>query len=393
MGTFGAAFAASLITVVREGLEVILVLAMLIAFVSKAFTPATAQPRAESGNGRGSGLHQLDGATSEQNSMVQAKERALRAIWWGTGLAAIASIATAVALSALVASVQGGAREILEGVVMLLAACVLFYVSHWLISHVEAKRWMDFLKQQARHGLEIGGQGALALTAFLAVYREGAETALLYQALLGSEGKTQAGLFGVFFGLMAGLGVLTVIAVLIRATTVRLPVRTFFKVSGLFLFALSVVFAGNGVFELQNAGMLVTTNLSWLGRGLPSVGLYPNVQVVSVQLLLLAGAVLAWLVIPRKPPASEHKPRLPTLARGALTTIRQRPKRARSVPIQSTARLRHLRTQRARPSDILLCGGEDQGGVPAEPIPGPAEMLIADLAPPISVVAKEEAPC
>jgi len=298
-GTFGAAFVASLITIVREGLEVILILAMLMALVSKAFTPASVQPAAHNGNGRSSGRHHADASIAAVNSMIQAKAPALRAIWWGTGLAAVASIATAVALSALVASVQGGAREVLEGVVMLAAAGVLFYVSHWLISHVEAKRWMDFLKEQARRGLELGGRGTLALTAFLAVYREGAETALLYQALLGSEGRSHAGLLGVVIGLVAGLGVLAVIAVIIRATTVRLPVRTFFKLSGLFLFALAVVFAGNGVFELQNAGVLRTTNLGWMGRGLPSLGLYPNVQVVSVQLLLLAGAVLAWLLIPR----------------------------------------------------------------------------------------------
>ncbi len=299
-GTFGAAFVASLITIVREGLEVILVLAMLIALVSKAFMPASAPLAAHNGNGRSSVPHPVDASIIEVNSMIQAKGRALAAIWWGTGLAAVASIATAIALSALVASVQGGAREVLEGVVMLAAACVLFYVSHWLISHVEAKRWMDFLKHQARRGLEFGGRGALAVTAFLAVYREGAETALLYQALLGSEGRSHAGLLGVVIGLVTGLGLLTVIAVIIRATTVRLPVRAFFKLSGLFLFGLSVVFAGNGVFELQNAGVLRTTNMGWMGRGVPSLGLYPNVQVVSVQLLLLAGTVLAWLLVPRE---------------------------------------------------------------------------------------------
>ena len=75
--------------------------------------------------------------------------------------------------------------------------------------------------------------------------------------------------------------------------------RTFFKFSGLFLFALAVVFAGNGVFELQNAGILLTTHLAWLGGGFPLAGLYPNLQVVSVQGLLLAGALLSWVVIPR----------------------------------------------------------------------------------------------
>ena len=66
-------------------------------------------------------------------------------------------------MNRLVVSAQGVVRETLEGVVMLVASAVLFYVSYWLISHVEAKRWMDFLKQQARRGLELGGQGTLAL--------------------------------------------------------------------------------------------------------------------------------------------------------------------------------------------------------------------------------------
>ena len=73
---------------------------------------------------------------------------------------------------------------------MLVAAGVLFYVSYWLVSQAQAKRWTDFLKQKARRGLEWGGGATLAVTAFLAVYREGAETALMYQALLGSQGTT-----------------------------------------------------------------------------------------------------------------------------------------------------------------------------------------------------------
>jgi len=277
-GTFAPAFFASLITIVREGLEVILVLTMLIALVAKASTA---------------------GAVAVTDIAARARARALRAIGWGVALAVAASVATALALNVLVASAQGEAREILEGLVMLAASGVLFYVSYWLISQLEARRWMDFLKQQARRGLELSGQGTLALTAFLAVYREGAETSLMYQALLGSEGRTGPGFLGLAAGLALGLVLLALIAVLIRATTVRLPLRTFFKFSGLFLFALAIVFAGNGVFELQNAGILLTTNLGWMGRGLPWAGMYPNLQVISVQGLLLAGAILGWLLMPR----------------------------------------------------------------------------------------------
>jgi high-affinity iron transporter len=287
-GAFGTAFFESLITIVREGVEVILVLAMLIALVAKATQPSVGPAAVPTG-----------ASETAISASGAVRAGAMRAIWIGVGLAVVASLATAVALNLLVASVQGRAREIIEGLVMLIAAGVLFYVSYWLVSQAQAKRWADFLKQHARRGLEWGGGGTLAATAFLAVYREGAETSLMYQALLGSQGTTRAGLLGLVAGFVLGLMILVAVAAVVRATSVRLPLRAFFQISGLCLFALAVMFAGTGVFELQNAGILRTTPLAWLGGGFPLAGLYPNVQVVSVQGLLLAGAVLSWLVIPR----------------------------------------------------------------------------------------------
>ena len=112
---------ASLVTIVREGVEVILVLAMLIALATR----------------------------TGQSEVRAAHTGALRAIAWGVALAIVASLGTAVGLNLLVASTQGRTRELLEGVVMLLAAGVLFYVSYWLISQSESRRWLDFLKRQA----------------------------------------------------------------------------------------------------------------------------------------------------------------------------------------------------------------------------------------------------
>jgi high-affinity iron transporter len=261
-GSFGPAFAASLITIVREGVEVILILTMLITLVAKA-----------------------------------GQAGAIRAIGWGVGLAVLASLATALGLNLAVASTQGRAREMLEGLVMLAASGVLFYVSYWLISQSESRRWMDFLKRQARRGMEPGGRGTLALTAFLAVYREGAETALMYQALIGGQDHSRPGLIGLAAGLGVGLVLLAAIALLIRATSVRLPLRAFFQVTGLVLFLMAVVFSGNGIFELQQSGLLRVTPLAWLGRGVPELGLHPNVQALSAQALLLAGAALALLLL------------------------------------------------------------------------------------------------
>ena len=130
----------------------------------------------------------------------------VRAIWWGVAAAAACEYRDGDCSERLIVSAPGAARESLEGFVMLAAAAVLFYVSYWLISRFEAKRWTDYLAKRARRGLELGGQGTLALTAFLAVYREGAETSLLYQALLGSEGRTRAGFLGLAAGVALGRG-------------------------------------------------------------------------------------------------------------------------------------------------------------------------------------------
>jgi high-affinity iron transporter len=276
VGTFAPAFVTSLITILREGVEIILILAMLIALATK-----TGQPSA------------------------------LRAIYWGVGLAIVASLATALGLNWMVATTQGRTRELLEGLVMLSAAGVLFYVSYWLISQSESKRWLGFLKRQAERGVAMGGRGTLALTAFLAVYREGAETALMYQAMIGTQAQSRAGLLGLAVGLGVGLVLLAVLALVIRATSVRLPLRTFFKLSGFVLFGLAVAFSGNGIFALQESGLLRVTHLGgldWLGRGIPLLGVYPNVQTLSVQALLLLGALIALVLMLVGEGAESRKP-------------------------------------------------------------------------------------
>lgn len=257
-GGFLPAFGASFVTILREGVELILILTMLLALVAKT-----------------------------------GQAGARRAIWSGVVLATVASIATAAGLSLLVASAKGKANALVEGGVMLAASGVLFYVSYWLISRSESKRWMDFLKQHTAHSAELGGLGTLMLMAFLAVYREGAETALMYQAMIGVQGRSQSGLAGLAAGLGVGLVLLALIALVIRATSVRLPLRLFFTVTGLVLFGMAVVFAGDGVFELQEAGVLRVTQVGWLGTGFPTLGVHPNVQALSVQGLLMAGGLLA----------------------------------------------------------------------------------------------------
>src|SRR5688500_19268215 len=145
-GGWGAFFQSFLI-ILREGFEAILVVGAVVAFLIK-----------------------------------MGHREHLRSVWIGIALALVASAATVVALRTLFIAMPAS-REIVEGITMLLAVVVLFSVSYWLISKVEAAKWQRFINEKVGNALEHGGGRALALVSFLAVYREGAETALFYQAL------------------------------------------------------------------------------------------------------------------------------------------------------------------------------------------------------------------
>lgn len=281
-GTFVGGFGASLITIMREGIEVILLLTILSGLVAKVGVPA-----------------------------------ARRAFYAGVISAVVASLLTAVAINSLVASSRAQTREVLEGIVMLAAAAVLFYVSYLLIAQSQSKKWIDFLKTATKKGLEGGGFGTIGLTAFLAIYREGAETALMYQALLTNQ--TRSGVYGILTGLGLGLVVLAVLAVLIRYASLKLPLQSFFKYTGMMLFVLSVVFAGKGVFELQAAGVLKTGSLPFPWPTVPDLGLYPNLQVFLMQAILVTGAIASIFVIrlegKRTQPIATQTPVKPESAR------------------------------------------------------------------------------
>jgi high-affinity iron transporter len=156
-------------------------------------------------------------------------------------------------------------------------------VSYWLISKVEAAKWQQFIKEKVSAALEHGGGRALVFVAFLAVYREGAETALFYQALF-NEGPNVA--LPITMGIVAGFIALGVIFTLFYRFGVRIPLRPFFSVTSVLLYYMAFVFTGKGIKELQEGDLVPLSAI----RGFPHVewlGLYPTWQGVLAQLVLL----------------------------------------------------------------------------------------------------------
>jgi high-affinity iron transporter len=167
---------------------------------------------------------------------------------------------------------------------MLLAAAVLFFVSYWLISKAEADKWQRYIQGKVKTALSRGSGWALAGAAFLAVFREGVETVLFYEALLGTaegaEGMVVAGFAG-------GVVALAFVYLLFLRFGMRIPIRPFFFGTSVLLYYLAFVFAGRGVAELQEGGLISTTPTA----AVPQVdlfGIHPTVEGLLVQGLLLA---------------------------------------------------------------------------------------------------------
>lgn len=221
----------------------------------------------------------------------------LKVIYYGVGWALLASVVTAWLLNTTLRSFGAG-REALEGITMLIAAAVLFYVSYWLFAKREAARWQHYIRGQIDRALSRGSLFTLGFAAFLAVYREGAETVLFYQALAGQSGGNHVPLV---LGLVAAALALGGVFWLMRSASLRLPMGLFFGLTALLLYYLAISFSGNGVLELQGAGWISITPLAGVPR-LSWLGLNPTLEGVGVQLLFLVPglAALGWMLLKRR---------------------------------------------------------------------------------------------
>ncbi len=224
----------------------------------------------------------LAAATSRGGS-----EQGPRAVWRGAGLAIVASLIMAWLVDSVLDLAPAG-REAIEGLTMLLAAAVLFYVSYWLLSKLEVQRWMAYLRRKVGRAENLWAIGAVA---FLAVFREGVETVLFYEALAGIGRPVP-----IWGGFVAGALVLALVGVAVFRFGLKLPIRPLFAVTGGLLYLMAMIFAGQGVHELQEAGWLSETGLAGAPR-VPVLGIYPTVETLVAQAALVALAIAAALVL------------------------------------------------------------------------------------------------
>lgn len=216
---------------------------------------------------------------------------AIRYVHLGWGLALISGILTW-AVAQTVLTVTGAQREVMEGFTSIIAALVLFWVSYWLISKAEARKWQKYIREKVQEALTARRIVALVGVSFLAVYREAFETVLFYQALWLQSQNTQ-GL--VIWGFLGGVALLAILVFTIFRLGLRIPLRHFFGVTSVLLYLLAFVFIGEGVKDLQAAGWFSETPLQYLPQ-VPWLGIYPTLETLLGQgmiILALVGALLS----------------------------------------------------------------------------------------------------
>jgi len=252
---FTGLFIQSLSIIVREGFEAILIIAALITF------------------------------------LIKSRNRdKLKAIYMGVLIGVIGSFITAYILQEIL-DISMASQEMMEGVIMLVAVVVLFYVSYWLVSKIEATKWQSYITGKMQKAVSTGSAFTLSMVAFLSVYREGFETVLFYKALYLYAGDTTAGIIP---GFLVGCVVLAVVYFLINQLGMRIPVKWFFVVTSVFLYYMAFMFMGKGLHELQMGGALGLTGANFVPE-IPWLGMYPTWETFIGQMILVvayAGALI-----------------------------------------------------------------------------------------------------
>ena len=265
-----AAFAGAFGIILREGIEAMLVIGAIIAYLVKA-----------------------------------GQRKSLRSVYLGAILGLVCSFIAAGILYSLGMGEGSQQQEIIEGITALVAVCMLYWVSNWMLSKSETEAWNNYIKKQIAGAAVTGSVFALAFTAWLAVFREGAEVVLFLYPLVTSTDPMV-----IWAGILVGFVVLAIIFIIMRVYSVKLPLKPFFMVMSTLMFIMAISFLGSGITELIEGNVITGTYIPWIPTGnevLTVLGINPWVETIVPQLLLLAVTVIIYIVHFRKEKKSKAK--------------------------------------------------------------------------------------
>lgn len=258
-----ALFVYALTIILREGFEALIIVAAVVAYLLKT------------GN-----------------------EKRMSIVYSSLGVAVVLSFVMAWVMNLIFAGAAGQKREVMEGAVMLIAVGLLFYVGFWLLSNAGAKKWSKYIQSHVSESISAGSAKALWWTVFLAVFREGAETVLFYQALI-FDAKDSAGYSMIALGFVVGLIVLLVTYYVFKIFAIKIPIKPFFLVTSAIIFYMSIVFVGKGLMEFVEGKIFVPTKI----EGFPTIewlGIYPYYESLVPQAIMIAALIIGVIIMKNK---------------------------------------------------------------------------------------------
>lgn len=253
---------------IREGLEALLVVAAVIAYLVK------------SGN-----------------------KRFAKWIYLGV-VAGLAGSGLVAVLFTFLFGGSGPVQEISEGVCALIATLMLLWTSNWMLNKSSVEAWNNYIrnkteaavagaqsKVESGQRLGLGMIASLAMLSFLAVFREGAETVIFYESIYSMSQDAH----GMWVGGLAAAAVLIVIFLILRFTSVKIPIGPFFLVTSIVMAVLVVIFAGGGIHALIEGDLIEGTYLSSVPTN-DWIGLYPYVETITAQVIAAIAVVVLFVV-------------------------------------------------------------------------------------------------
>lgn len=257
-----ATFISCFVLVLREGLEAILVIAAIIAYLVKT-----------------------------------GKKKYIMSVYVGALGGILVSILLAFLFGAVAGAQSGIAQEVFEGIGMFVAVIVLFYVSNWMLSKSETEAWERYIHKKVEASVSTGNKWVLIFAAFIAVAREGAELILFFQGVPvhGTSGRN-----AMILAIVLSAIVLIVVFLVFRFLTVRLPLKPFFLVTSILMYAMCFSFTGKGVSELQAAGVVNKTVIPWMGFEMDFLGIYATYESLIPQIIVLVVIITMSVVYAKK---------------------------------------------------------------------------------------------
>ena len=242
----------SALILLREGLEALLIMIGLIAFLKRS-----------------------------------GQEAMQKWIYLGALGGITVSAVAAILMSTLFQSLTiGTSREMMEGYIGLSAAALMIGVGIWLHSKSSVISWNQYISKQMGNAISKQSVLAMAFISFLSVFREGAETIVFYA---GIAPKMPTAEF--VSGIVLAIIILVIIAFLLLRISGRIPVHRFFLVATVLIYVLAFKIIGVSLHTLQLTSVVSMTVV----KGLPilnGIGFYPTAETIIAQVILLVTIVI-----------------------------------------------------------------------------------------------------